>query len=138
MAQNCPMHSGPALGNGMARPIFCFKFDPGAPSQMPEDQFGPLKPSISTYGYFAVAWERGRRQENWLNFSIKNLLTFWLITHTRIHIFWTSWCHMKAVIYGYLAKVKKLNFDGVWGPLQSNFTRKSLKIQGKPTLKPQN
>ena len=54
---------------------------------MPEDQFGPKKPSISPYKYFEVACQTCGGQENQVIFSEKNVLAFWLIAHTRNHIF---------------------------------------------------
>ena len=86
------------------------KFDPGAVSQMPEDQFGPKKPSISPYNFFEISCQTCGRQENQVIFSEKTLLAIWLIAHTRDHIFQTSWCHMKAMTCGYMAKVKKIDF----------------------------
>ena len=40
----------------------------------------------------------------------KFLIAFWSITLTRSHIIWTSWCHMKAMMYGYILRVKKWTF----------------------------
>ena len=43
---------------------------------MPEDQFGPKKPSISPYKYFEVACQTCGRQENQVIFSLKKCTCF--------------------------------------------------------------
>ena len=132
------LHSGPASSNRMPRPKFSFfKFDPGALSYMPEDQFELKKLSISPCWYYAIGWQSDRWQENWVIFSWKNLFALSFLAHSRDHIFFISWCHMKALTCGYVVKVNKIIFFWVWGPWRMNFLRKlpkkvsflSLKLQ---------
>ena len=111
------MHSGPASSNRMPRPKFSFfKFDPGALSYKPEDQFELKKLSISPCWYYAIGWQSDRWQENWVIFSWKNLFALSFLAHSRDHIFFISWCHIKALTCGYVAKVKKVKFFGYGVP----------------------
>ena len=111
----CSMHSGLGWGNFATRPqIFVFKIEPGARSYMSGDPFGTKKPSISPYWDFAVTWQTSSWLKNG-DFSRKKMvLALWSIADSRIHLFWLSWAHMKAVICALLAKVKKMEFDGIW------------------------
>ena len=108
---------GPHYQIGLTGPkIFFFKFDPGALSYMPEDQFELKKLSISPCWYYAIGWQSDRWQENWVIFSWKNLFALSFLAHSRDHIFFISWCHMKALTCGYVAKVKKVKFFGYGVP----------------------
>ena len=57
-----------------------------------------------------VAMQTGGWLENQVIFKEKNLIAFWSIALTRSHIIWTSWCHMKAMMCGYMARVKNMDF----------------------------
>ena len=82
-----------------ASKIFVSKMDPGAGSCMAGDQFGPKKPSISPYMNSALTWQTSSWLKNGDFFQKKMVLVLWSIADSRIHLFWLSWAHMKAVIY---------------------------------------
>ena len=130
------LHSGPASSNRMPRPKFSFfKFDPGALSYMPEDQFELKKLSISPCWYYAIGWQSDRWQENWVIFSWKNLFALSFLAHSRDHIFFISWCHMKALTCGYVAKVKKKWFLSGMGFFEGQFLPKITEKLGKSNFK---
>ena len=79
--------------------IFVSKNEPGAGPYMPEDPFGPKKPSMSPYWDFAITRQTSRWLKNRWFFQKKMVLAFWAIPDSRIYLFWLSWTHMKGITY---------------------------------------